>query len=67
MTGGDAATVAESKDSLCMLAVKNSLAENQNKFKEDAANYNFHPKNNEFLQSVSIWGADYPLMRTNIC
>ncbi|KAG4074366.1 hypothetical protein HA402_008775 [Bradysia odoriphaga] len=52
MTGSDAATIAESKDSLCMLAVKNSLGENQNKFKEDSANYNFHPKNNEFLQSI---------------
>lgn len=53
MTGSDAEKVAEIKDNLCMLAVKNSLAENQNKFKENSVNYNFHPKNNEFLQSVS--------------
>lgn len=51
--GSDADKVSEIKDNLCMLAVKNSLAENQNKFKEDSVNYNFHPKNNEFLQSVS--------------
>lgn len=53
MVGVDAENIAEIKDSLCMLAVKNSVAENQSKFKEESANYNFHPKNNEFLQSVS--------------
>lgn len=52
MTGSDAVKAAEIKDKLCMLALKNSVAENQNKFKEDSVNYNFHPKNNEFLLSV---------------
>lgn len=52
MTGSDAGKAAEIKDNLCMLALKNSLAENTNKFKEDSVNYNFHPKNNEFLLSV---------------
>lgn len=56
MTGNDAEKIAEIKDSLCMLAVKNSMTENQNKFKDRSASYNFNPKNNEFLQSVSTYG-----------
>ncbi|KAJ6638667.1 Kinetochore-associated protein 1 [Pseudolycoriella hygida] len=53
MTGeGDEEKTSEIHDNLCMLALKNSIAENQNKFKTDATSYSFHPKNNEFLQSV---------------
>ncbi len=54
MSGDNAEKVGEIKDNLCMLAVKNSVGENQNKFKDDSVNYNFHPRNNEFLQSVSV-------------
>lgn len=53
MAGGEPEKISKIKDDLCMLAVKNSLSEHTTKFKEESANYNLHPVNNEFLQSVS--------------
>lgn len=53
MVGDGPDEIAKIKDDFCLLAVKNSLNEHKNKFKIESVNYNLHPMNNEFLQSVS--------------
>lgn len=56
MVGNGPDEVSKIKDDFCLLAVKNSLNEHKNKFKVESTNYNLHPVNNEFLQSVSNLG-----------